>query len=225
MKTIAVVLLAFILLATTTAHAAVVFIDRLVYDYVPCGPDLRGDTCQFVDMDGDGTRDFYFAAAIGNGAYLIPLGDNRVLSNPVIAPGGLGRYTVAMTGGELLGVTPFAGFWMGRLDYFDNTDQGSLIYACFGERGGGNPPVCISTIESGFFSTNYLGLEFWSGGGLHYGWINVYVLGLGGTHDVVINGWAYESDAGQSLAAGQVPEPGMGSLALLAGAALCRRRR
>ena len=59
------------------------------------------------------------------------------------------------------------------------------------------------------------------GGQVVYGWVAVSV----GAGELTVNGWAYD-DAGDSIAAGQIPAPGaLGLLGLAAGAAGMRRKR
>ena len=205
-----------------SAAAAITYTSGPGFPNVPCDRGLFADQCQYVDMDGDGVRDFYFGAR-GDGAYLIPFGSNRILSDPAIYPE-LGRYTVTMLGGELIGAVPTFGFWNGHLDYVNQFDNGSLIYMCNG-RLIGLPPQCVSTIP-GNGSVRYMGVEFVSGGSLHFGWVSVSAALLTTSHRLRVHGWAYETTADQALPAGYVPEPSamLTTLAAL-GFFLTRRRK
>ena len=64
-------------------------------------------------------------------------------------------------------------------------------------------------------STGFLGVRFDIGGDIHYGWAELSF--SSGTHSVLQ--WAYEDQAGVSIAAGTVPEPSHAALLLGAGAA------
>ena len=75
------------------------------------------------------------------------------------------------------------------------------------------------------FGTGYLGLTFMTGGQPHIGWI---LLDYSGVPKLAVSG-AWESDAGQSISVGAIPEPattaalsGAGALILALG---MRRRR
>jgi hypothetical protein len=203
------------------SQAAVVYIPGPIYAW-DFGGENRFNYSEYIDMDNDGTRDFYMGSA-SDGAYLVALGENRVLSVPAIAPE-IGRYTVAMTGGELIGASPAFGVWLGRSDYFDDFDRGAFIYGCSGRGGVGQPLVCISTIPSGVTDA-YFGVEFLSGGELHYGWITVKSLLLAPDHRPLVNGWAYELQPGQAIVAAQIPEPTIPLLIAVASTVAATRRR
>jgi hypothetical protein len=79
------------------------------------------------------------------------------------------------------------------------------------------------------FGNQFVGFEFQISGTTHYGWANVTL----SSQTLVVNDWAYDNIAGQSIQAGQtiVPEPaesalGLGLLALGAvGVSAYKRRR
>ncbi len=92
--------------------------------------------------------------------------------------------------------------------------QGSLAY------GSGNPNAEFNSVTDA-----YIGLEFPINGLSHFGWIRVDIDNAAGTF--VVRDWAYNTDPGAGLLAGQVPEPStLGMLAAGAlGVAALRRRR
>jgi hypothetical protein len=49
----------------------------------------------------------------------------------------------------------------------------------------------------------YLGIQFQSGGEVHYGWVRITVINEFNVYDLNITGYAYETVANQSIVAGQ----------------------
>lgn len=80
-------------------------------------------------------------------------------------------------------------------------------------------------------NTGYVGVRFIISGYSHFGWMRITVTPQGGTgtrpRSITLHEFAYESDAGASIEAGVIPEPGgLGLLALGSiGLAAHRRRR
>lgn len=80
-------------------------------------------------------------------------------------------------------------------------------------------------IDTDPLTWRYVGVKFERNGATHYGWVALNGYSRVG-ESIYVHGWAYESEPGVGLIAGQVPEPG--SVFLLAGAGLglaMRRRR
>ncbi|MGA2052313.1 MAG: hypothetical protein ABSH19_03270 [Opitutales bacterium] len=93
----------------------------------------------------------------------------------------------------------------------------------------GNGRTHFSATGNLTIGNQYIGFEFGINGQYHYGWANITISSTG--QGVTINDWAYNSIAGQSIQAGQVPEPsqaaiGLGLLALgAAGVSAYKRRK
>jgi hypothetical protein len=170
-----------------------------------------------LDMDGDGTTDFTFSAGLisdtvtpgtGNGY----VGTDTNNPTPLAAGASIGSTNTFETGTGVL----------------QNTKQKK--FPLDKQKGPWD--------TSGGFQ--YLGVEFYIGAvnpaDLHYGWINLSACtpdkntGCSPTIDpgvIQINGYAYNTAAGQPINAGEVPEPSMLPLLALgaAGLAALRSRR
>ena len=76
------------------------------------------------------------------------------------------------------------------------------------------------------FGTGFFGFRFDLQDGTHFGWAQITI---GSDYRITLRDFAYESTAGASIAAGQIPEPGTTSLLALAlgaaGVAAYRARR
>ena len=68
-----------------------------------------------------------------------------------------------------------------------------------------------------------MGVEFYIGDNIHYGWINLVVAEF--IPYAEIYGWAYESEPGKPIIAGAVPEPSTLALFALGGGLLAAKRR
>ena len=60
----------------------------------------------------------------------------------------------------------------------------------------------------------FVGLEFESSEGTHYGWLDIEGVPNGGSY-LIVHGWAYETTPGIGIVAGAVPEPSSVVLAFL----------
>ncbi len=89
-----------------------------------------------------------------------------------------------------------------------------VISACFNAGG----VVCFGNFLGGI---EYLGLEFDISGDTHYGWVEVESSEF--FQFVRVHRWAYESEPGVGILAGQIPEPS-GIALVLAGVLLALRR-
>lgn len=163
-----------------------------------------------VDVDGDGQRDFYFAdTGGGNGMTLVPLGANQLLATREVPPD-LGRNILEVTRGDDIGASPGLGAFIGAEEgdggIYD--EGGSFIYYCNGRGPVGVPPQCIFSFnpwdEDG---VSYFGFRVWKNNLPRYGWVAVSLPIYGPNHDIYINGWAYETEVGQRIIAGAIPEP------------------
>ncbi len=144
-----------------------------------------------IDMDGNGTIDFSFSGIWHVLVDFRSESSNRYLIRPSPPPN---------TGGPVAALE--LGFYIGAdsgndsLDWFgDNYDYWSGLM------------LNLYPGEAGEFwgRRAYIGVEFQSDDGIHYGWFDVE----GGTSgpDAVIRGWGYESTPGMGLIAGAIPEP------------------
>lgn len=175
-----------------------------------------------IDLNGDGNLDFFTTTA-GNELSIVPTGNNRVLSIVATLPD-LGRSITALLGGETIDAFPLSPLsWNGlsdRVNEFD--DGGASIFKCNGRVQPGDPPICNSTLP--FRESRFIGLELEKDGNTHYGWVEISS-NLSVIHDSQIHGWAYESEAGQAILAGAIPEPTTALLVSLSLPILLHRRR
>ena len=112
-------------------------------------------------------------------------------------------YASALSEGDLIDATATAGGPFGV----------SLAY------GVNNPNAEFNNADGAF-----IGLEFPISAVSHFGWIRVTIDNAAGTF--VINDWAYESEPGAGITAGEVPEPGtLGLLAAGAAGVVAMRKR
>ncbi len=151
-----------------------------------------------VDMNDDGGGDFYFARDIVLFHQVFdvrPLNGNQT----AVTPDGGGFESNPLSFGEEIGsVLPSPFEW-------DSSDYTLRKWLHVDEEGRGGP----STQEwPGHGESGYMGVSFDVGGEVHYGWIHLTV----GEHEDpsyagMIHSWAWNTTPGQSIWAGQVPEP------------------
>ena len=79
---------------------------------------------------------------------------------------------------------------------------------------------CFGNFRGG---RDYLGIEFKISGGTHYGWMQIESSRF--TTGALIIDWAYESEPGIGIFAGQIPEPSAALLTLIGLSLVCFRRR
>ncbi len=200
--------LALLLPLLTKAGAAVVVIQRgnqpNIFPVAPPNPVEEA-----FDINSDGVDDFLFFRG-GFVAGIRGYGVNRVISTLATAPD-QGTYASPVSLGSILGsdTANLLGDWHHHTDNVSNPNLGFTY-------------TSLSQMQ---VADAYIGLEFTSDLGTHYGW--VHYIGFsspesGTPLDVLggfINSWAYETQSGVSIAAG-IPEPSNGILILI-GSAIC----
>ena len=172
-----------------------------------------------VDLDANGTIDLTF------------VGTRRI--------GGTSSMSVSVDGNNRIWATVNSTFNINAVGLKEGSFVGSTINAdnprtiWHGEFANDVKPLIMSGNPSGHlggdfgrkpFDPRYLGVRFERDGALHFGW-----LAISGYNEVIgeelfIHAWAYESEPGKGLIAGQIPEP-CSSLLLVSGVLLlCTRR-
>ena len=170
--------------------------DPLIASNEPTAPPIE------LDLDGNATIDF----VIPSGSIqinIIAQDDNQVLGFNEFGT----LYAADLAEGSFIGATPQDGMvWA----------SGSLVMSACASGGGGI--FCDGNFLGG---TDYLGVEFDISGTTHYGWVEVESREF--FQFVSIQRWAYESEPGVPIRAGQIPEPSALAL-LLVGLSLATRR-
>lgn len=172
-----------------------------------------------VDLDANGTTDLTFA---GNDRFGIVqfmgvslAGNNQVwatvYSSSRIDAAGLQEGS--FIGSSLASADPRT-VWHGEV----NTER--KIFILSGDSAG---PIGGEFGQKPF-EQKYLGVRFQREGALHYGWLAISGGHIFNGQELYIHAWAYESEPGKGLIAGQIPEPGS-SLLVAAGALLLGTRR
>ena len=173
-----------------------------------------GPRSVYFDLNGDGVDDLRFRSD-GSQFDIVPTGNNAVLAIHQPPPD-YGSLALHLNPGMAIGssLQP-AWSWEQKQTpdpRFD--DLGSTILYC-------DSNGCL-----GYWSpdgdTAYVGVRFYAGSELHYGWIRVRTFSVGGT----IYDWAYNTTPDQSILAGAVPEPSAWALLVLGLGSLffCSRR-
>jgi hypothetical protein len=165
------------------------------------------------DLDGDGVQDYRFD---NDGAvfYVRPFGSNRQIAYPAVPPD-MGSYLTHLFAGAAVGssLNPILGEWVDSAS--PNQGWHSGISYQFNVGGGGTFYRKIA----------YMGIDFLAAdGGRHFGWIKIDCSQsvAGG----LLTEWAWAASPGQSIAAGQIPEPSTWDFSLigLLSTAFLRRR-
>ena len=192
-------------LLTTTAPAAVIFVD-IVPDYFVNDP-FFGDPDYDIDFNQDGTVDIRFVVSgnSSNGFNAVPVLGTRVQSVPVGDPGQYFAYP--MLPGVQVGPTP-----VGPASWIYDVVPGSTLSVC-----GSGLGICFGYFSDPF--TGWVGVEFTLSDGVHYGVVGIE----GGYGNGSILSYAWETTPGMPITA---PEPGR-MILCVAGlwVALSRRRR
>ena len=140
-----------------------------------------------LDLNGDGTTDFVLRAS--NAEFMvIPTAQNAVLGTPSLPPD-LGGAVGAFGFGYAISLAPVA-----PRQWIQGAGDADLL--------GRYGPVFAYEWQ-GVKSDSYMGVQFYIGSEIHYGWVHLWVFRNGG----YIKEWAYDTVAGQGILAGAVPEP------------------
>ena len=171
---------------------------------------LDNETFSF-DLDGDGTPDVDFRKR--NGEFqVIPRANNEVSAVSAVYPEA-GGYAVPVSLGSL--ISPSIQWQPSYASIFRPGEfYGPTLSSTVGPRDPYGPFAALD---------GYLGIRFFIGANLHYGWIHLdcdqgvppFLQQAGG----YITEWAYNSVPGQGITVGAVPEPS--TWALLGVGALC----
>ncbi|HMP06244.1 MAG TPA: PEP-CTERM sorting domain-containing protein [Lacipirellulaceae bacterium] len=209
-----------------TARAGIVYVDL--------DPDLVNNTASTftpLDLDGNGTVDFLFGQTTLNYAGVRIV----VFGHPLFQPPE-DRLPAGELSRNFTNSLPASG--KGNQYYIRSFEFGDVIGPGLPEPiflGSGYPNFNgnVATNANNFGKTStpqYWGFGLNINGAIHYGWGRVSTIGSGGSPNVftaTLYEYAYQSEPGVPIMAGQVPEPT--SLAMLAagggGLALASRRK
>jgi hypothetical protein len=157
------------------------------------------------DIDGDGTADFSFGAAVGGLSFNAEPGNFFAYSPdpPPNIGGDVGPLPEGSIIGEALTLIDPSLIW---------NDRGATMV------------VCVDIGCGGLFHNRdaYIGLQFERPDGTHYGYIHFVPdddSPTGFVHD-----WAWESRSDTPIVAGAIPEPSTASVIAVAVGFLCLRR-
>jgi hypothetical protein len=159
-----------------------------------------------LDLNSDGVADVTFQTGRSDLVAFSTVGGG-VAGIPTVPPN-QNHFAAAFPSGEILGVSfPTESLYRWNEGY-------SGMLSC---RDAG----CLGLWED---KTAYLGVQFASAAGIHYGWVEVFVFGNTSTGSIL--SYAYESEPNRVIIAGQIPEPsGIMLTAASLAIGLLRRRR
>ena len=209
-----------LLLAADAASSAVVYVDLPEPEgFLGIGPG--NPFTKTFDFDGNGTTDLEFQAGVDIFGFYV----TNPSTTRVVGVSGFG--VVPMVFGETIGSilaeaqNPRAAAFSSPQSWFSITGFFQLSHGFSGDGdiiGGPWHPF-----DDAFGEDAYLGFEFQGDDGTHYGWLRIQEFaGVGG----FFREYAYNDTPGESILAGQIPEPST-TVLLIVGFALvvgCRRR-
>jgi len=166
--------------------------------YFLLGEVFQGTEEFDLDVNSDGTIDFSITASLNYFSGIHPDGQNQYLIHPDPPPN-IGGGVAALDFNYLIGSNPesSAEEWYGSESY------STLIFK-------------LDSGTAGEFQRHraFVGLEFESAEGTHYGWLDIEGVPNGGSY-FFVHGWAYESTPGVGIIAGAIPEPSSGILFMI----------
>lgn len=162
-----------------------------------------------LDLDENGTVDFSIVTSVNNFCGIAPTDQNKYLIHPSPPPN-IGGRVAALNANHLIGSNSG-----------DNSPE-----EWFGVDGNYGTLISIWDVGStGEFLRHrgFVGLEFESTDGTHYGWLDIEGVANGGSY-LFVHGWAYETTPDVGIIAGAVPEPSTIGLFIMGlGAVILRR--
>ncbi|MEN8695444.1 MAG: hypothetical protein ACN4GG_10135 [Akkermansiaceae bacterium] len=200
---------------TTVADAAVV-VTQL--------PDLgvqHGDGTYEIDIDNNGVWDVAFVANSGVEFSAISNTDVRIQAIPELPPD-LGSDALSLAFGSIVGpLADSQAVWHQDI-IGSSTMRVCTNLFCVGNWPTGtftavDPSTGLTTI---FPESGYLAVEFTNDTGLHYGWIDIGVIGFFPTARIYGWGWETEPDTAVMI----IPEPSASGLVFLSGLLVVMRR-
>lgn len=201
--------------ATGNAHAQ----GSIIYNDPPDISLFTASTAKTYDLDMDQNGTVDYRLVNGSGEFVAyGIGQNASWAVPETPPD-LGAFITPLAHGNSIGppgVPPNAWFQTYSLEPLPG-----LIVTIPAYFHGCTTRGCIGTFHN---VTAYWGVQFDINGNTHYGWVRVATAGLAIPGGSVLD-WAYNSIPGQSILAGQVPEPGTVALLVAGGGFLCWRWR
>ncbi len=207
----------FLLVTTTAANAAVV-----VTVLPNFGVPLGSEGTYPVDFDGDGTYEVLFTASGGSVFSAKTNAHVRIQAIPEPPPGN-NSDAWSLAFGSVIGATSISpASWVS--DPIGGTLRSCTDMFCVGDWPTGT--FVMTDPNTGFLTifpdSGYLGVEFTNASGIHYGWVDVGVIGFAPVGRIY--GWGWETQAGIGVQI--VPEPST-ALLVAAGilAAVSRRQR
>lgn len=198
-----------------TSHAAVI-VHELPEPLVVEGPGASADFFP-IDMDGNGSIDFSFVGTVSDAGIRTERANRSIIR--VSPPPNIGGYVESSKtdfdiGPSLLGENvrwSSSDFVEGYVDPDEMTMS-----------------IVIQVFFSGHFTRlterSYIGIEFESEAGIHYGYFDVSPSEWLAPR-VLLHGWAWETIPGKSIRAGAIPEPSTMTLVVVSALSLMQRRR
>ncbi len=172
-----------------------------------------------IDMDGNGSVDFILVGSVSAAGIRTERANRSIIR--VSPPPNIGGYVESSKtdfdiGPSLLGENvrwSSSDFVEGYVDPDEMTMS-----------------IVIQVFFSGYFTRlterSYIGIEFESEAGTHYGYFDVSPSErLGAVPRFIVHGWAWETIPGKSIRAGAIPEPSSLMLLIATAGMVWRRRR
>ena len=183
--------------ATTAADAAVVAVSLPIPEQISSFFQDRFPH----DVDYNGSIDFTLSANI-SGAFIRTERSNRIVLLKEVPPD-LGGPVAAFPLGALIGANTL----IAPFEFFSGDFGGDNFVAADEELGYLSIVICFQTCSYTPFAGHraYAGFEFERDGQKHYGYFDLS--GAEQSKDIILYGWAWETEPGRAIGAGAIPEP------------------